>query len=582
MAFYDYDATPSTAVAAWLQQFTVGSDGSIVYDTVQGDEHTFHVYWIHRSLQKIAYDLATSGDDELNLSYPNPSKSEAIGTIITLYNHTTDYSVNYTVTDEVMTYHFGGSVSQNDGDDVWSGLQILGKTDGTVPINIIQDHGLLTSHWGNGKNQTDSNTLARLCIKTVDAGSVIDNYLVHVRLNKWLYSYSTWGTTLGLGEKVASVSAPDDPQNTTSAIATVRGYDIGTASSYGYSLIDLDTTGTEPYFCQLSWGTQGTKKGIYEYFKAVICEDSTDTLFGVDGKLWTGRLFDVTIGSGTGTWVQSETLSWGTGATAGTGNLVAVDDTAGGSTSRLVLHLNTGVFPADTLTITGNGAATGVVSGTPAQLNSSPNFTGTFTGAWIGEVGVGFTYAQVTSADSFKDLNAQVITPPNNVPINGTVTCVDAGDAPHVMLAKKDDTLNSPEYDTYSCSAASSGASAIVVDAISADVPQAGYVGVLRTGTSSREYYEYDSWSGTTFNLTGTLAGDITATDPAHVAIFYEAASGGGVDKTVSNSLIYSSPINVIGWVRQGDEAAPDIWQPISGQIGSGGYSFSVTLTRES
>lgn len=365
MAIYDIDATATTAVTAWLAQHKVAATGAI---TDVSTTDTFHVYWIHRSLQKIAYDLAISGDDEINLSYPNPSKSEAIGTIITLNDHTTDYSINYTVTDTVMESHFGGSVSQNGGDDIYSGIQILGKTDGTVPINVLQNHTVLTSHWGNGKNQTDSNTLARLCIKTRVGGVTTDNNLVHVRLNKWLYPYATWGTTLGLGEKVASVSAESqDPQNTTALITTVRAYDV--TNTDGYNLIDLDGNGTKPYIGKWNWGTQATKKSIYEFVKAILAEDSTDTLYGVTGTLWTGRLYDCVITPGTGTWVQSETLSW----TGGTGNLVAVDDLTATGTTRLVLHLNTGVFPDDTVVITGSGTASPI--GTLG--NPSNNWTDT-------------------------------------------------------------------------------------------------------------------------------------------------------------------------------------------------------------
>ncbi len=575
MAIYDYDADAVTAVTAWLLQHKVASTGDI---TDVSTTDTFHVYWIHRSLQKIAYDLAISGDDEINLSYPNPSKSEAIGTIITLNDHTTDFSVNYTVTDTVMESHFGGSVSQNGGDDIYSGLQILGKTDGTVDINILQNNVVLTSHWGTGKNSTDGNTLARLCIKSTNAGVIIDNNLVTVRLNKWLYEYAIWGTTLGLGEKVASVTSNADPQNTTASIAAIRALTVGTSSAYGWQDLDLDTTGDEPYICELDWGDGGTKKSIYEFHKAILCEDSSDTLYGVIGTLWTGRLFDCSFGSGTGTWVQDETITWADG----TGHLVAVDDTDGTVATRLILHLDTGTLPLNTQTVTGAGSATGVLDANSTALDTSPNFTGTFTGSWIGAVGIGFVYAQATSSDSFKTLDGSTVKPPNNVPISGTVECVDAGDDPHVFLALKG-AGTYPEYDTYSCAGGTSGDAFIDVDAIASDVPQTGYIGVLRTGQTTREYYEYTSWSGVRFTLSGTISGDITATDPAHVGIFYESAVGGGTSKTVSSSLIYNdTPIAVIGWVRQGDEAAPDLWQPISGTIGSGGFSFSITLARES
>jgi len=94
MAIYDSDANASTAVTAWLAQFKVASTGAITY--VSGAD-TFHVQWLDRALQKIAYDFAISGDDEINLSFPNPSKAEAQNQIITLYDHTVDFGVNYNV-----------------------------------------------------------------------------------------------------------------------------------------------------------------------------------------------------------------------------------------------------------------------------------------------------------------------------------------------------------------------------------------------------------------------------------------------------------------------------------------------------
>lgn len=580
MAIYDKTADPATAVSAWLSQFKVASTGAISY--VSGSD-TFHVYWIHRALQKIAWDFATSGDDEINLSYPNPSKSEALGTIITLYDHTSDFNLNYTVDETVMQYHFGGSVSINNGDDIWYGLKVLGKKDSSIPINIIQNHQLLTSHWGTGKNQTDANTLLRIMIKGRASGADIDHRIVHVRLNTFGYPYAIWQTTLDLGEAIASVSSESaDPQNDT-AVGTVRGYDV--SNTDGYNLIDLDGNGDKPYIGKWDWGSTGSKKAVYEFVKAILADDSTDTLYGVSGKLWTGRLIDCSIGSGSGTWVQNETLSWGSGDTAGTGNLVAVDNLTGSSASRLVLHLNTGVAPANGTEITGNGGAKGTLTASPSSISTSVNHLGQFTGAWIGAYGIGFEPSQVTSADSFVSLNGDNVTPPNNVNITGTITCVDAGDDPHVFLAKKASGGSYPEYDTYTCSAASSGASQIDVDTIAADTPQHGYIGVLRTGTTSREYYEYDSWSGTTFNLKSgvTLAGDIANGDKAHHAYFYNSPTGSGTTKTVSNTLVYQgTPIDVIGWVRQGDEAAPDTWRTIAGTIGAGGFSFSVTLERES
>lgn len=575
MAIYDTDATSSTAITAWLAQFKVATTGAITY--VSGTD-TFHVKWINRALQKIAWDFIISGDDEVNLSFPNPSKEEALGKIVTLNDHTTDYSVNYTVTDEVMEYHFGGSVSQNDGDDIYYGLQVLGVTSTPLPLKIIQDEVELTSHWGNGKNQTDSNTLLRVMIKGRTAGTDIDGRRVIVKASTWGETYAVWETTMGLGESVASIVTANDPQNDTLQ-ATVEAYSI--TKSEGYQLLNLDGAGNKPYLGAWSYDTETTKKALYEFVKAILVDGTTNTLYGVDGDLWTGRVFDCTITSGSGTHVQNETCDWVTG----NGNLMAVDDTNGTATGRYILHMGAGVPPVATDTITGAGGATAVVTGTVDKLSTKPEHLAQFTGAWIGAFGIGFDAAEVTSADSFISLDGDIVNPPNFVTVAGSIEALNAADDLHVFLAPKDAVLTAPDYTVYTCVGESIGAGVIRVnETISADTPQTGWFGVKKTGTTTYKFYEYSSWTaGTdTFNLVGTIADDaITASDPGFHAIMYDSMTGGGTTKTFSNQLIHSTDIAVIGWVRHGDASGVDKIIPISGTIGAAGFSFSGTMEAE-
>jgi hypothetical protein len=580
MAIYDTDATSSTAITAWLAQFKVASTGAITY--VSGTD-TFHVKWINRALQKIAWDFIISGDDEVNLSFPNPSKEEALGKIITLNDWTTDYSVNYTVTDTVMQYHFGGSVSQNGGADEYYGLQVLGQTSTPLPLKIIQNEVELTSHWGNGKNQTDSNTLLRVMVKGRSAGSDIDGRRVVVKASTWFETYALWETTLALGESVASITTGADPQNDT-ALVTVQAY--GITKSEGYNLLDLDGAGNKPYLGEWSYAGAGagTKKSLYEFVKAILVDGTTDTLYGVDGDLWTGRVYDCVITTPrSGTWVQNETISWGAGATAGNGNLMGVDTLTGGSTVRLILHLGAGVPPAAAATITGNGGAIGTVSGTPVKITTKPEHLAQFTGAWIGAYGIGFAAGEIGSADSFIDLDGNPVTPPNNVTVSGTIEALNAADDLHVFLAKKDAVLNAPDYTVYTAVGEIIGAGVIRTNtAIASDTPQTGWVGVLKTGTTTYKFYEYSSWSGTTFTLVGTVAGDaITASDPIFTAIMYDSMTGGGTTKTFSNTLIYSGDFAVVGWVRHGDASGVDKIIPISGTVGAAGFTFSGTMEAE-
>jgi hypothetical protein len=576
MAIYDTDADSATAIAAWLSQFKVAADGSITF--VSGTD-TFHVKWINRSLQKIAWDFIISGDDEINLSFPNPSKEEALGKIVTLNDHTTDYSVNYTVTPLVMESHFGGSVSQNNGEDIFYGMIVLGTTSIPLPIKIIQNEAELTSHWGNGKNQTDANTLLRIMVLGRSGGVDIDGLRVVVKASTWLETYAIWETTLALGEAVASITTADDPQNT-SVQATVEAY--GITPSEGYNLLDLDGNGDKPYLGAWSYSPQTTKKHLYEFVKVMLVDGTTDTLYGVDGDLWTGRLFDMVITTPrSGTWAQNETVDWVTG----NGNLVGVDTLTGGATVRLILHMGAGVPPVATDTITGLGGAIGTVTGTVDKLTTKPEHLAQFTGAWIGAFGIGFDEGEVGSVDSFIDLDGTPIQPPNFVSVSGSILALDAADDLHVFLATKDSGLEAPDYTVYTCvGEIVTSAEIRVNETIAADTPQTGWFGVKKDGTTTYKFYEYDSWETPSdkFNLVGTVTDDpIVAADPGFHAVMYDSMVGGGTTKTFSNSLIYSSPIDVRGWVRHGDASGVDKIIPISGTIGAAGFSFSGTMEAE-
>jgi len=586
MAVYDRDAAAAGAVTAFLAQFKIAATGAITY--ISGTD-TFHVWWLHRSLQKIAWDFAISGDDEINFSKPNPSTSEALGTIITLLDHTTDYTVNYTITDEVATYLFGGSVEQNNGDDGYYGVNVEGAVNLATPLKVIQNHIELTSHWGTGKNVTNpAKTLMRILVKGRVGGVDTDNKVINIKASTWYDTYAVWEVTLGVGEASAAIITANDPQNTTLQ-ATVEGYAI--TPSEGYKLIDVDGNGDKVFLGEWSHNALG-KKALSEFVKSLLVDGTSETLYGVDGNLWTGRLYDCVIGSGAGTWVQNETLSWGTGVTEGTGNLVGVDDTAGGSTARLILHLNTGVFPDDTIEITGDGAATGTVSGTPDSITTNPNHLGLFTGSnWIAAFGIGIIANELTFGDSVTSLDGETPVVPQNVTMLVTVETGLAGDDPHVFLTEKDGALNAPDYTTNTVGAGNGVGDPdfVVGTAIRSDRPQDGWFLVKDTtgGGTTYEMYHYSSWTGATFTLDvtdhpGGLTTTYTAGDPVFVTVLYASATGGGTTKTVSNSYVYLADMDVIGWVRHGDPANPDKPVPISGTIGSNGLSLTVVLDDES
>ena len=575
MAVYDINATPATAVTAFLSQFTITAEGNIRYST---GTDTFHVWWLHRALQKIAWDYSVSGDDEINLSKPNPSSSEALGTIITLNDWTTDYSVKYNITATEAEYLFGGSISQDGGDEEWGGLIVLGSTGNvTTQLQIISNGALLTSHWGTGKNQTDANTLLRILVKTKTAGTLVDGGRIIVKANEWGYTFAVWRTTLGVGEKVASITTAADPQNTTLQ-ATVDAY-IGISNTEGYQGIDIgDGSGTKNYLSQWVRGVN-SKKALYEWVKSLMTRGSAATLYGMDANLFTGGpTFVATVDTGAGTWVQSELVSWTEGTTASTGRLMAADSLTGTSTTKLWIHIITGINPTDGTVLTGAGAATGTINVTVDTLTSSPNHLGQYTGSWIGAEGIGFSVSELTSSDSVDPLDGTAINPPNNVPISVSVNGATDANA-HVFLARR--TAGAADLTQYTLAAGnnSGNGTLVVAEAISSDEPQTGYV--LIKETTYYIPYQYTSWSGSTFTLAGTLAANYTAAKDVGLPFFYEDAVGGSDPRVASKSLIYNVDIPVIGWVRRGDPATPKKPVPITGTIGSAGLALTVQLESE-
>jgi hypothetical protein len=591
MAVYDRDyATPADAVTAWLAQYAIAADGSITF--VSGTD-TFHVWWLHRALQKKVWDLATSGNDLLNLAKPNPSTSEALGTIITLLDWTTDFSVRYNITDEVAETHFGGSIEQTNGSsqtERYSGLIVLGSAVAGTQLQVIQNAAVYTSFWGTGLNQTDSNTLLRILVKTIVAGAEVDKQIVVVKAHEFNDTYAVWETTLGLGEKVAAITTADDPNNAT-AIGTVQGYTgfagVG-ATVEGWSLIDVDGNGADPFIGDLSYaGLTGnqTKDALYEVVKAYLSRGTTDTLWGIDGDLYTARLFQLTLTPGTGSllYVQNEIVTWAGG---GEGVMMAADDLDEDNITRMVIHLNKGIAPVTSDVITGSTNSADNVVVSTEKLATAANYIGVYTGSnWIAAKGTGFIANELIFGDSVTALDGQTPGVPQNVTLSLTVNC-DASDDPYAFLAEKDGVLNAPDYTKYAGTAQGVSVSTVVVDtAIGADEPQTGYVGVLHTGRTYYTFYEYSSWTGSTFTLVGTTdAIAITAADPVFIAYFYEALVGTGAVQTLSRSFVFNAGTrDFVGWVRHGDPTIPD--KPVAiafNAVGSNSQSLTVQLDNES
>jgi len=142
--------------------FEVQANGNIRH--VSGTS-TYTVLELHRWLQDLADNATASGDDLLDITYPNPS-ARATDKIIALLN-------GYNIGATEAQYLYGGSITQLDGTEQYSGLQVLGSVYSSTTLQIVQNNTLLTPYWGTGLNNSGQ-TLLRILVKTRTANADID------------------------------------------------------------------------------------------------------------------------------------------------------------------------------------------------------------------------------------------------------------------------------------------------------------------------------------------------------------------------------------------------------------------------
>lgn len=389
--------------------FTVSVTGDIRHAS---GTTKYTVLQLHRWLQDLADQAQGSGNDLLDITSATPS-ARATDNIITL-------NAPYNIDDDAAEYLYDGSITQDGGDVVYSGLVVVGSLAGTTTLQVVQDNTLYdgdTPFWGSGIN-TDAaaNILCRMLIKTRDAGADIDGKRIRVYAREWGHSYAEFEVTMGLGNSVAAIFTTTDLNNQT-ASGTVAGW-VTISNTEGYQTIDLlNGDGAQPYYSQ--WNKAAyTINQLYERAKYIVRRGTAETIHGMDGELFRGITHQWAYdgeGGGGSAFAEDEHLTWGTGATAGEAVLLALNDA--GTTGTMWVQLIKGVPPTDPMTITGvTTGRTCEINGAVTARSVSPVFLGQSTGsAIIGAFGIGIEAADLTQNDKVFDLTNTLRTPPNNV-----------------------------------------------------------------------------------------------------------------------------------------------------------------------
>ena len=501
--------------------FSVNTAGDIRH--VSGSD-TYTVLELHRWLQDLADNSAVTGNDVIDITSVTPSE-RSTDNIITLNS---PYNIDLTASE----YFYDGSILQASGDNLFSGLVVVGSVFGTTTLQIVQDNVLYDGDapfWGTGLNaDAGNNILMRCMVQTRVSGLDLDGKRVRVWAREWGETYAEFGATLGLGNSVAAIFTNEDLNNTT-AVGDVGGW--GTITNVeGYQLIDLNNgNGNKPYYSQWNRATFSINQ-LYERAKWLVRRGTSSTVYGLDGELFRGITHEIVVDNPLGNFDAVEEVSW----PGGTGQMVAIDSET--AATKMWIQLLTGVAPTNNQLITGESSGASVevnVTVTPRSL--SPVFLGQSTGsAIIGGYGVGIEAADLTQNDKLFDLNNALQQPPNNVTftVAGLITGED-----YVLVGPKA-AGNNFAFNQLILNTTLNGAAELAVvstTAIPSDTPTSGYLRIELDDGRSRQQ-AFSSWTGSTFTIPSsdyTDPDDATAGNDVMIAYIDTQASSSSALFTV-------------------------------------------------
>lgn len=524
----------------------------------------YTVIELHRWLQDEADDASFAGNDEIDITDPTPSE-RSTDNIITLIN-------GYNIDDTAAQYLYDGSIIQANGDTIYDGILVFANAG--MRLEIIQNGALVSPNfWTTGINADSANGIShRFMLKVRSGGSDIDGRRLIGITREFGFSYSEFkinGTARG--NNVIALTYATDLNNQTSG-GTVAGWSDVTNITAGRNGIDVNNDGSNEFFYSKWDRGSRTINEFYERLKYITRRGETTTLYGIQGQIFRGIThqwnYDNEAG---GNFTEGVALSWGSGATAGTGQLLALLDS--GTTGTMWIQLLTGVVPTDNMQITQTGGKTCDVNGSVTERTVSQPFCGISTGsAIIGAFGFGIEATDLGSTDKVFDLSNTQFSPPNFQ--SGVVSGLVSGED-YVLVTNNDG--GNIDYNQFTLNGALVGAavtSVVVNGSIPVDTPSSGTIRILRnSGVYTK--HAYTSWAGSTFTIASTDFSSDNASNANNLFISYIDKLATGTSE--SFTAVYSTNRTMFVRVRDGGVTPIKTFESTA-TFGSAG--FNITASR--
>jgi hypothetical protein len=550
---------------AIADDISVAVNGDIRYT---GTTANYTVIELHRFLQDLADDAVGSGDDLLDITSDTPS-DRSTDNIITLNSP-------YNIDDTLAQHIYDGSIIQDDGDTIYDGIVVFAPQ-GTA-MDIIQNGAVLSNFWTTGLNADAGQGIShRFMVKVRNSGSDIDGRRLLGQTRVFGFTYSEFpvnGTSRG-NNVIALVSATD--LNNQTAEGTVSGWTGITLTTEGYVGLDLDGNAVNEFYYS-QWNTNQPTRTIndfYERMKWLTRENTSETLYGLNGELFRGITHEIDVDTPTGTFNAFEPVSW----TGGSGQMLAINSTT--AATKMWIQLLTGIAPTDGLTITGGtSSATVDVDTTVTTRTISLPFIGASTGsALIGAYGIGLEAADTTNSDIFFDLTNTQRVPPNNVTF--TVGGLVSGEDRVLVGPESGGDLQQDQFGLQTALTTDNITSVQIDTTIPSDTPSSGTIRVVDDAGVHRRL-EYSSYTGDTFTITTTDGNEDFSGDEASVSndvyISYIDTLAGSSSESFTG--VYLSDRALFIRVRDGDSTPIKTFET-TGTLGSVGGSTTAIRTSD-
>jgi hypothetical protein len=563
----------------------------------------YTVIELHRFVQDLADDATAAGDDLIDITSTTPSDRSTDNIITILTGYLLD-DTNGAATDPITEHLYDGSIIEADG-TVYDGIVVIAGEG--MDLQIMQNGAQLANDYWNtipdgqttpGLNRDSANGIShRFMIEVNTAGTPIDgrrligmtrvDFSTDTVDGKTFSEFKINGTANG--NNVMALTFANDLNDTSSA----AGFSTIANIKEGYNLLDVNNDTTdEAYYSQ--WNRDiYTINQFYQRMKYLSRGESGNvgTLYGIDAKIFRGITHEVALTDlASGIWVEPEALSWGAGATAGTGQLLAIDNTASGSATKLWMQILTGV-PPNANTITGATNSATATAGAVVERTISTPFVGVSTGtSLIGSYGLGLETVDLSSSDKVFDLTNTQVTPPNNVTftVSGIVSAEDR------VLVGPDTGATALNDGQFLVSTAITGASTSLIVKVGTETPGTGTnsatdtpsAGTIRIEEDTTGIFQRVAYTGYTvgagiMTFTGISGPPIASIDNKVFISYIDELAGA---TSVSYSSVYVADRDVFVRVRDagtaGDGFSIKTFET-KGTVGSNGGSTSAIRTSD-